>query len=62
MNSGTLKRNKKIFKKILFIFFEGENMHKREQEQWGGAGGEGETDSLLSTEPDSGLDPRTLGS
>jgi len=31
-------------------------------EQGGGGEGEGEADSLLSGEPDVGLDPRTLGS
>ena len=34
----------------------------REYAWRGGANGEGEANSLLSTEPDTGLSPRTLGS
>uniref|UniRef100_A0A7N5K9F0 Forkhead box R1 n=1 Tax=Ailuropoda melanoleuca TaxID=9646 RepID=A0A7N5K9F0_AILME len=45
-----------FFLKILFIY-----LREREGAQAGGAA-EGETDSLLSREPDVGLDPRTLGS
>jgi len=33
-----------------------------EQAQAGGTAGRGEAGSLLSKEPDAGLDPRTLGS
>ena len=34
-------------------------MGERAHEQGGGAEGEGEADSLLSSEPNIGLDPRT---
>ena len=47
-----------IFKKILFIY-----LRERVRENISrGRGAEGEADSSLSREPDSGLDPRTLGS
>ena len=35
---------------------------EREKEEGEGAEGEGEADSLLSKEPNLGLDPRALGS
>ena len=41
---------------------ENESAHVKEHEPEGGAEREGEADSLLSREPDVGLDPRTLGS
>ena len=41
-----------FFFKSLFIY-----LIKREQEQGGGAEGEGEADSLMSRDPDMGLDP-----
>ena len=48
-----------FFFKILFIYLrEREHAHK----QRGEAEAEGEADSLLSREPDIGLDLRTLGS
>jgi len=38
-------------------------LKEREKAEAGGtADGEGEADSLLSKEPDAGLDPRALGS
>ena len=37
-------------------------LRERELEQGEGGEGEGEADSLLSREPDAGLDPRALGS
>ena len=43
------------FFKDLFLF-------EKENEQWGGAEGERETDSPPSRKPDAGLDPRTLRS
>ena len=53
----------------LFIFFKKDFIYlferERERESMsreGGAEREGEADSLLSREPDVGLDPRTLGS
>ena len=53
-----------LFLKILFIWeregAETERVKKRERKSRGGA--VGQADSLLSTEPSSGLDPKTLGS
>jgi len=37
-------------------------LFEREHTSGGGAEREGEADSLLSREPDTGLEPRTLGS
>ena len=46
-----------LFFKRFYLFIE------RERAQaWGEVEGEGEADSLLSREPDTGLDPRTPGS
>ena len=47
-----------LFKKILFIYLIEKERKQGEQQ----AEGEGEGDSLLSREPNAGLDPRTLGS
>ena len=60
------------FLKVKFLFFKRFYLFEREREErererereqsTAGGGGEGEADSLLSREPDVGLDPRTLGS
>jgi len=51
-----------IFKDFIYLR-ERENETDTERTQTGGAAeGEGEAGSLLSREPDTGLDPRTLGS
>ena len=47
-----------VFKKILFIYLT-KREHKQGEQQ---AEGEGEAGSLLTREPDVGLEPRTLGS
>ena len=46
------------FFKILFMYLR----ERKKQQSRGWAEGEGEADSLLSREPDSGLNPKTLGS
>ena len=56
----------KYFLKILFILREREQEQVRERESehewWGGEEGEGEADSLMIREPDTGLCLKTLGS
>ena len=52
----SLKHNAFFFLKILFIYLT-ERDHKQAERQ---AEREEETGSLLSREPDAGLDPRTL--
>jgi len=52
-----------LFFKILFIYLSVRDWErKRERVGRGGAEGEGQADSVLSTEPDAGLGPTTLGS
>ena len=46
-----------LFLRILFIY-----LFEREHKWGAGTEGEGEADSLLSREPDAGLDPGTPGS
>ena len=53
-----------FLKNILFTYLrERECTHDREQQGWGGAGaekeGKGQAVSMLSTEPNEGLDPMT---
>jgi len=50
-----------FFLEILFIYLR-ERETGTEHEQGKEVEGEGEAHSLLSREPDAGLDPRTLGS
>ena len=45
-----------FFLDILFIY-----LRDRESTNWGEGEGDGQTDSLLSTEPDVGLDPKAPG-
>ena len=47
------------FKKYFIYLFDRESKHRQTEQQ---AEGEGEADSLLSREPNAGLDPRTPGS
>ena len=50
---------KTFFLKISFIYL---RESKGEHTGWGGGEGRGEAGSLLSKEPNMGLDPRMLGS
>ena len=58
--NGRYARNTQYLMIYLFIYlFESESANAK---AGGGAEGEGEADSLLSREPNEGLDPRTLRS
>jgi len=51
------RNTKEFFLKILLI-----HLRERAHTRWRRAEGEGEADPPLSREPNTGLDPRTLGS
>ena len=51
-----------LFKKIFIYLFMRDTHRERGQAQAGGMAEGGEADSPLSREPNTGLDPRTLGS
>ena len=51
-----------LFKKVLFIYLREKEWRCGERELRRGAKGAGQADSMLSTEPDAGLDPMTLRS
>ena len=53
---------KNLFKKVLFIYLREKEWRCGERELRRGAKGAGQADSMLSTEPDAGLDPMTLRS